>query len=375
MKDSLKLKQIWAALISIDGFGPKTFFQLKDQLKKNQIGWHEFWVKPWLVLPKTSRSEKILLSIKKFKREQGLSRYWHQLKLDQVSVVCWDDPAFPPLLKEIDSPPPVLFYRGDFSLCQQRPVAVVGTRQMTSYGRMVAEKIGRELAYHQATVVSGFMYGIDVTAQQAALAGGGQTVGILAFGFDHMLPTRHKPIFDQFLEQGACFITEYAPHVPPNKGTFRQRNRLVAGLSLGVVVVEAAVKSGTQLTVDYALDYGRDVFAIPGSINNPYSEGTRMMLNKGAQLVVSGQEVVDGLTLKKWFGRASPSKKINQTELGLKPIPAKIFQAIQLDQLTTDQLASCLDLKLSFSGLLAELTSLEIQGLIRKEAGKWTALW
>lgn len=382
MNPKISQKQIWTALIAVDGIGPSTFFALQNQLKKKRISWQQFWDRPSLILGKNCKQKKILKSIQKFKKEHSLFSYWRRLQEQQVRVVCLGEKDYPALLAQIDQPPPVLFYQGSLQLCQKLPIAVVGTRRMTSYGQMAANKFGQELATHQATVVSGFMYGVDVTAQQAAVQAEGKTVGVLAFGFDNMAPQRHQPIYTDFLAKGNCFVSEYAPHVRPNKGTFRQRNRLVAGLSLGVVVIEAAVKSGTQVTVNYALDFGRDVFAVPGSINNPYTAGTRMMLNKGAMLVISGKEVLDNLSLLNWgFGKkiADVSQKPEQSckYLDFTRLQKQIIEVLKLEQLSTNQLVnrinSCHNQSRSISELLTQLSLLEIRGLVKKQAGRWLA--
>jgi predicted Rossmann fold nucleotide-binding protein DprA/Smf involved in DNA uptake len=145
------------------------------------------------------------------------------------------------------------------------------------------------------------MYGVDVTAQQQAVQSGGETIGVLGYGFNHIYPQTHRPIMRDMLQTGqATFISEYPPWVEPSRGTFPQRNRLIAGMSLAVLVTEAGAKSGTQITVGYALDYGRDVFAVPGPITSQYSEGVKKMLNQGARLVSSGQELLHNLSAQNW---------------------------------------------------------------------------
>lgn len=369
------------ALISIDGIGPKTLFLIKNYLNKTRTSWDQFWVGGKGLWHKIGLNNKVVASIKKFKKEHTIYSYWQSLKDRQVSVLTFWDEAYPKLLKEIDDPPPVLFVKGSLNLLKNwskhHPIAMVGTRRMTAYGKMVTKKIATELALAGATVVSGFMYGVDVTAQKAAVKAGAKTVGVLGFGFNHMVPRRHQSIFDKFLKQGNCFVTEFAPHVPPSAGTFRRRNRIVAGLSLGVIVTEAAVKSGTQITVGYALDYGREVFAVPGSINNPYSEGTRYMINQGAMLINSAQEVLNNLALGqlKNVGANSPANQVKATNCekinltGLSQLERSIVAQLQNQMLNTEQLSDLL--KIPLPEVASSLSLLEIKGLIQREANQW----
>ncbi len=397
-------KKYQAAFLTIPGVGTATLKTVNSLLNKTQSSWEEFWVKNGVVCDKQVISKNIADSIKNFKKEQKISSNWESLKQQGIRVVSQQDKAYPPLLKTIDSAPELLFVKGKlknlFRACQQQlPIAMVGSRKMTSYGQKITQKLTTDLVLNNASIFSGFMYGVDVTAQKQAMAMQGLTVGVLGFGFDYMVPKYQQKLFTHLLEQGAVFISEYAPNTPPSKGTFPRRNRLIAGMSLATVVTEAAKRSGTQITVGFALDYGRDVFAVPGPITNPFSEGTKNMLNQGARLVSSGQEVIKYLspgnlqlweklggkqtyqfeTITKSKKEAEPSavKKLEaklscaKMHSDLKPALIKqIKQQLQTNfELDIDQLATNLDL--TVEQLNPVLTMMEISGQVKFNQGQW----
>ncbi len=396
---ALTRKQHHTALISVNGIGPKTFFNILQHLKINQISWQEFWVNQDQIWAKMRLSKKIASSIKKFKKEHTISSFWQLLQRKNISVITFQDQSYPWLLKQTDAYPPVLFVKGDIKLCAKLPIAVIGTRRMTAYGKMVTTKISQELTAHGAAVVSGFMYGVDVQAQQIALQAGGATVGVLGFGFDHIYPRRHKSIMKQMLQsKQAVFISEYPPDVKPDRGTFPRRNRLIAGLSLAVVVTEAGPKSGTQITVGYALDYGRDVFAVSGPVTSPYHLGVKKMLNQGALLIGSGQEVMANLSARHWgvakqttklvqsqtnqarqiqTHQAQPTEPIQTTQpqklaltgLQFNPVQKKIMTALRTTTLSTRQLSQ--QLELDAVEVSTALIALELRGLVKCCAHQW----
>lgn len=201
----------------------------------------------------------------------------------------------PPLLKEIPDPPTVLYVRGTIPDWERLCIAVVGTRQITEYGTKVTASITRQLIEKGCIIISGFMYGVDAVAHETALAHDGTTVGVLGFGFDFMYPETHRALASAMIESGNCLITEFAPWQSPTRWTFPRRNRIVSGLSQAIVVTEAARKSGTKITVTFALEQGRDVFAVPGPIDSPFSDGTKELINSGATLVTSGDDILEEL--------------------------------------------------------------------------------
>jgi len=365
----------WVALISVEGVGLQTLFFIHNYLKKNRISWHDFWVKNGRVSQKKPIFEKIESSIKKFKKEYTISSYWQLLLSKGISVVTVLDPHYPLLLKQISDPPALLFVKGEPDLLNGLSIAVIGTRRMTPYGRMVTQKIVGELVANEVLIISGFMYGVDVMAQRTAIQKDGCTVGVLGYGFDHIFPRHQEELYQQMLQtKKAVFISEYAPFTSPTKGTFPRRNRIIAGLSLGVVVTEAGSKSGTQITVGYALDYGRDVFAVSGPVTSIYHEGTKQMINQGAVLVGSGGEVISNLSAKNWE-MSCLSKKAPQVDacinnaLKLDSLDQAIVGALQIMPLTIGGLSK--QLQLDSAVLMQRLAKLELNALVNCHGSYW----
>lgn len=202
------------------------------------------------------------------------------------------DPRYPRLLKEIPDPPETLYIEGKLNFNARPAIAVVGTRKITPYGREMARRFTQELVRKGFLIVSGFMYGVDAVAHRTALELSGPTVGVLGFGFDYMYPKEHRSLAREMIERGNALITEYPPSVSPRPFNFPARNRIVSGMCLGVLVIEAAPKSGSKITAACAANQGREVFAVPGPVGSVYSEGTKELINLGAKLVTSVDDIL-----------------------------------------------------------------------------------
>ena len=276
-------KEFLTALYSLDGIGVKKHNQILKVLIKHEATERDFWVNKHQIWQKLPISKKIEESIYLFKKDNDSYSYYKKILDKDIRVVSINDNEYPFLLKQLDLAPPVIFVKGS-KLKTDQAIGVVGTRRITDYGRKVIDFLVSDWA-KKRPIISGFKYGVDVYAQRAALNSGGYTVGILGFGFDHMYPAHHQTIMDQFLERGASFISPFAPHVVPKPGNFPARNVLIAGLSTGVCVIEAAAKSGSLFTANMAGELGRDVYAVPGSIFSPFSDGIQELLKQGATLI------------------------------------------------------------------------------------------
>jgi DNA processing protein len=209
-----------------------------------------------------------------------------------VEVLTWQDAAYPTLLAAIPDPPPVLYLRG--TLPAEQGLAVVGTRRATLYGRDVAERLAAELAGAGLTIVSGMAKGIDTYAHRGALKGGGRTVAVLGHGLDTCYPPENRRLAAEIAENGAV-VSEYALGVQPAGENFPPRNRIISGLAAGVLIVEAGEASGALITSRYAAEQGRDVFAVPGPITSPASRGCLRLIQDGAKLVVSANDILEEL--------------------------------------------------------------------------------
>ncbi len=373
LEDQVKIH--WAAALSIKGIGPKTLEKIQIYLNKTRSSWDDVWVNKRGIFNKIGLNTNIVESIKKFTIEHSPYSYYRSLKNEQVSVVIYKDAAYPHWLKKIEDKPPLLFVKGKLNINPQLPIAVIGTRNMTLYGKRVTHKITSELVNLGACLISGFMYGVDVAAQKQALSQGGTTIGVLGSGFNHIYPSSQTDLLNNMIDSGkVAFISEYPPRMKPAKGTFPRRNRIIAGMSLAVVVTEAALKSGTHITVGRALDYGRDVFAVPGPITSPFSEGVRYMLNQGAELVASGEEVIASLSARHWNLNLAekPGNKNPKLEIllkGLNLLEKKIYQQLEQQALTVDEIAALTNA--SAAKVMAGLTQLEVRGLVVHQSGRW----
>jgi DNA processing protein len=219
-----------------------------------------------------------------------------RLEQEGTLAINWHDPSYPPRLKEIHDPPPVLYLKGQLLPEDERAVAVVGTRKATAYGREAAHSLAYDLARNGVTVVSGLARGIDAIAHRAALEAGGRTIAVFGSGPDVIYPPEHTRLAQEIQETGAL-ATEHALGARPDARNFPRRNRLLSGMTLGTLVVEAGEKSGALLTVRHALEQDREVFCIPGSIFSPSSQGTNALIQEGAKLVLDYKDVLEELNL------------------------------------------------------------------------------
>lgn len=233
-------------------------------------------------------------AIRSFPWREALEAECRLIEEEGIPYVLWGDPGYPEPLKTIPSPPPVLYLKGAWEERDPTAIAIVGSRRATHYGRAVAEQLAYEMASRGLTIVSGMARGIDSAAHRGALAAGGRTVGILGSGLGVIYPPENKALAAKIAASGAL-LSEFPFKTPPHRENFPRRNRLISGLSLGVVIVEADLKSGALITADHALEQGREVFAIPGNITSKTSRGCHRLIKQGAKLVETWEDVWEEL--------------------------------------------------------------------------------
>jgi DNA processing protein len=217
--------------------------------------------------------------------------FLEKLEKRDIGVVTIEEKSYPQALRYISQPPVILYYRGQIGGVNDFSLAVVGSRAATPYGKHTARKLGQALAQHQVTVVSGMARGVDREAHLGALEGQGFTIGVLGNGIDVVYPRENKPLYDRVAREG-LIISEFPPATSPEARNFPMRNRLISGLAQGVVVVEAGLKSGALITVDFALEQGKDVFAVPGPINSPASAGANKLIQQGAIVYTEISDII-----------------------------------------------------------------------------------
>jgi len=288
--------QILTALVSIPGFNRKLIRRLLLLWEKKGISAAEAWSRKrrWKA-ESESLSDEQQESWSDFRKQWTPAEYWESLLSQGIEILGQEQ--FPELLREIDDPPLLLFAKGNRECLRPAHVAVVGSRTPTRYGQWATQKIVAQLIQHDVSIVSGFMVGIDYQSHQVAVSVGGRSIGVLGFGFGEMYPSHLRRAAAEFLEAGNLFVTEYPPGLPPSKWQFPERNRVVAGLSAATLVVEARENSGSLITAQCAVDAGRVVGAVPGAIDNVYSQGTHLLLRQGALLVTSGEDILEELGL------------------------------------------------------------------------------
>ncbi len=287
---------------------------------------------------------------------------------EKIEILYPADPRIPSLLSEIPDPPVLLYMKGTFTPEDQLSIGMVGTRHATAYGRYMAERLTKGLCSYGCTIVSGLARGIDGVCHRKALENGGRTIAVLGSSLTEIYPPEHKDLAQRIADQGVL-LSETPPKAKPKAGVFPQRNRIISGLSLGVVVVEAADRSGSLITARHAGEQGRDVFAVPGQASAPTSRGSNRLIRDGAILVQDAEDIMEHLGPLTQTVEISTGENIQQpNELTLNDVERQVLQAIEGHASDIDQIV--LHSGLPVSRVLSTLSVLEIQGFILRTGGR-----
>jgi DNA processing protein len=288
-----------------------------------------------------------------------------------VSIVCRDSPGYPKMLDDLLDAPPVLFLRGDIIAEDEIAVAIVGTRHATAYGMKQAQHFGYALAKAGVTVVSGLARGIDGAAHEGALDGGGRTLAVLGSGLGQMYPSEHKGLAKAIADNGAV-ISEYAPDAKPRAGMFPQRNRLIAGLSLATLVIEAPDRSGALITARLAGEQNRDVLALPGPVTSRASRGCNQLIRDGAKLVQTVDDILEELGPVRQPVKTRAGYEIrNGSELTLNEVERSVLDAIDVTSTLVDQVIE--KSGLPAQRVIAVISVLEMRRLVRRLSGQYVS--
>jgi DNA processing protein len=309
----------------------------------------------------TGLAPRLVASILQTRASGQLDRAWAVIQEKHIQVLTWEDPGYPQRLLEIEQPPPVLYVCGEIHANDAWAVALVGTRRVTAYGRQVTEELASGLAAQGVTVVSGLARGIDAIAHQAVLRAGGRTLAVLGSGVDQIYPPEHTRLAADMLSHGAV-ISDYPPGTAPEAGNFPPRNRIISGLSLAVVVIEASEKSGALITASFAVEQGRAVFAVPGSIYAPQSKGANRLIQEGAQVVLGAKDILETLNLTQ-VGQHQAARSLlpeNATE-------AQLYHILGSEPLHVDDIRQRAGLPIE--QISATLTMMELKGMVRQVGG------
>ena len=297
-------------------------------------------------------------------REKGLGRIEAALIRHGISLTAPEDLDFPELLEGIVDSPALLFYKGSMRKKEGRSIAVVGSRRETRYGREQAFRIARDLAVNGVTIVSGLARGIDTAAHEGALEAGGRTVAVLGSGINRIYPAENAPLAQRLVAQGGAVISEFHPNAGPMAFRFPFRNRLVSGLSHGVLLVEAREKSGTLITVGHALTQGREIFALPGQVDAPGSEVPHRLLREGARLVTCASDILEDMA---WQQKGF-AEQLTMPMPDLTNEQRRLYDALCAEPRGFEELLGLLGLQVSQLNVL--VTELELAGLIEPLPGR-----
>ena len=289
---------------------------------------------------------------------------WEKLQKHNIKTISFFEKSYPKLLREISSPPILLYLKGNAELLKEKSIGVVGTRTPTSYGRAAVDMIVPRLAEAGLIIVSGLAQGIDALTHIATLKCGGKTIGVLGCGLDQIYPLMNEPLAREMLNKNNLIVSEYPVGMPALKQNFPARNRIIAGLSLGTVVIESKEDGGALITAKQALESNREVFALPGPITQPTSRGTNKLIQEGAKVVLVAEDILQELNLKKIT--AQEKIKLNLDKLSAEE--KTIINLIQAEPAHIDKIIQTTKLKPHVVGSV--LTGLELNGYIKNTGGQ-----
>ncbi len=346
----------WVAFSKIPSIGPKKFESLLSYFKTMESAWKA----SILDLEKIGLDNTNIAEIIRARSEISPDREIEDLEKKSVKIITTKDIGYPCLLKEIYSPPPILFYRGKLPSENDFLIAVVGTRKNSPYGRQITESIVRSLSVKGLVIVSGLALGIDAIAHKATIDSGGKTIAILGSGIEksNIYPMANRFVAEMIIEKEGCVISEHPPGTPPLKQHFPRRNRIISGISLGVLVIEAPKESGALLTAKNALDQNREVFAVPGNITSQNSEGTNNLIKMGARPVTDANDVLDALNLAQATEYLESREVVPET-----PEEEKILEHLSREPIHVDELKHLTNLPITV--INSTLTLMEMKGSVR----------
>ncbi|MGC9337055.1 MAG: DNA-processing protein DprA [Candidatus Cloacimonadia bacterium] len=360
----------WLKLVSIEGLGAG---KLQRLLKIFHSPQEVFEADRKMLSDLQFLSEPLVDKILQPQNEEFVHNQLELLDRYEVRLISIHDEEYPDLLKFTYNPPILLYIKGEILPEDNRSLAIVGTRKPTSYGKMVVEVIARELARSGFTIVSGLAYGIDKYSHQAALAAGGRTIAVCGTGLDTVYPPSHRRLAQEIIQNGAL-ISEFPLKSKIEPWNFPTRNRIISGMSKGTLVIEGKKTSGALLTAKIALDQNRDVFAVPGNINSPQSEGPNMLIKQGAKLVTKVEDVLEEYRVELEIAGEQSEKQSKRQENKKEFVPkmtneeSEIYRLLQDNQknLTLDKMVQLT--RFSAAELSVILLNMELKGIIRREA-------
>ncbi|MFM8322449.1 MAG: DNA-processing protein DprA [Chloroflexota bacterium] len=353
-------KYPWVALSLVKGIGAARMRLLLDRFGSPAAAWQAAPPE----LEAAGLSARLVEALVSARRSGAAERTWEMIRRLQIQVLTWDDPAYPRRLAEVDNSPPVLYVRGRLDDADSLAVGIVGTRRVTAYGRQVTAELTEALVRSGLTIVSGLARGVDGIAHETAVKSGGRTLAVLGSGVDQIYPPEHRRLAAQMLGEAGdgahgAIISDYPPGATPEAANFPPRNRIISGLSQAVVVVEAGEKSGALITAAFAVEQGRQVFAVPGSVYAPQSRGANRLIQQGARLLLNAQDLLEALNLYQ-----AGQQRSARAALPADATEAQLYGLLSHEPLHVDEIRYRAGLPID--QVTAALTLMELKGLVRQ---------
>jgi len=347
----------WIGFNRVTGIGPAKLRALLDHFGDLETAWHADSAS----LREAGLDRRALEYLLAARAAMDLDAEAAKVKRLGAKAITWNDAGYPSQLKSIAAAPPLLYLKGALAPADQWAVAVVGTRRSTAYGREVTRSLVADLTHSGVTIVSGLARGIDAAAHQAALEAGGRTIAVLGHGIDHIYPPEHRKLGEQIVEHGAL-VTDYPVCTAPEGKNFPPRNRIISGLSLGVLIVEGDLGSGAGITMDFAAEQGRDVFAVPGNILQRTSRLPNTLIRDGATPVLSAGDILERLNLNMVVQQAEVREVIpeNATE-------SELLELLSAEPIHIDEIQRTTGLPIE--KVSSTLAFMELKGMVRQVAG------
>jgi DNA processing protein len=358
----------WLILKNIPGIGNHLFKRLLDQWKSPEI----ILQQPIAELASIQGvSENLAHAIAKKLPTINAKKEIERARQIGITILSMNDENYPPLLRQLPDPPPVLYVYGQL-IPSDTCVAIVGSRNSTPYGETITRTLAKDLANNQITIVSGMARGIDTSAHKGALDANGRTVAVMGCGLETVYPAENKALFHSIAKNNGAVISEFSMGARPEAYHFPSRNRIISGMSMGTIVVEAGNKSGSLITARLALEQNRQVFAVPGQVHSQMTEGTHRLIKQGAKLIENAQDVLEDLgPFLNAHLQVLPDKKMSSREKDVPPmdsIEKLIWDQLTIDPKYIDDIQHQMDI--TSSDLSVQLLQMEMKGLVEQHPGK-----
>ncbi len=348
----------WLGFNLVKGIGPAKIQALLDSFGSLAAAWQATEHQ----LLHIGLDKRAIRTFQQTRVELDLDAALTQVQAAGITLLTWDSPDYPAYLREVPGSPPLLYVQGELRDTDQWAVAVVGTRRLTAYGRQVTHDLVAGLVRHNITIVSGLARGIDAVAHKTAVDLGGRTIAVLGSGLDCIYPAEHRQLAQHIVAANGAVISEYGLGMQPEAKNFPPRNRIISGLSLGVLVVEAGERSGALITANFAAEQNRDVFAVPGNINSPASKGPNRLIQEGARLVTRVEDILEELNVFMVAEHTAVQMALPETAEEIALFAHLSTQPIHVDELSR---ASGLPAALVNS----TLTIMELKGMVQPVGG------